>query len=110
MLSSPFIGATIRLRGSRSRTEASTTSDSALRKLIQEIVDNQLANGDPPEARATFARLLSEGHSEAHARKLIGFVVASEVVAVVQQGRSFDETGYVQALRALPGLPEDRRE
>lgn len=84
------------------------TSDAAIvRKAIFEILDNQLAEGNPPETRETLARLLADGHSEQEARRLIACVVTSEVFEVLQAGRDFDLSRYVQALRALPVLPWD---
>lgn len=76
-----------------------------VRKAIFEILDNQLADGDPPETRETLARLVAEGHSEEEARRLIALVAASEMVAVIQEGREFDGVRYAEALRALPKLP-----
>lgn len=69
--------------------------------------DDQLAEGNPPEAGEALACLLADGHSEQEARSLIACVVASEVFAVVQERREFDSHRYAQALRALPRLPWD---
>ena len=81
-------------------------SDSDIaRKAIFEILNNQLAEGNPPETGETLARLLAAGHPEQEARRLIACVIAREVFAVVQEGREFDTSKYVEALRALPTLP-----
>src|SRR3546814_9666177 len=55
-------------------------SDTA-RNAIFEILDNQLAQGSPPEVRETLDRLLAAGHPEEEARRLLGCVIASEVFA-----------------------------
>src|SRR3546814_17993018 len=66
-------------------------SDSDIaRNAIFEILDNQLAQGSPPEVRETLDRLLAAGHPEAAARRVLGCVIASEVFAVLQEGRDFD--------------------
>lgn len=84
------------------------TSDSDIaRNAIFEILDNQLAEGNPPETRDTLARLLADGHSEQEPRRLIACVVASEIFAVVKGGREFDNRKYAQALHALPHLSWD---
>lgn len=84
------------------------TSDAGIvRNAIYEIIDTQLSEGNPPETRETFARLVADGHSEQEARRLIACVVASEISRVVQQGQDFDGLRYAQALRALPRLPWD---
>src|SRR3546814_7266594 len=83
-------------------------SDSDIaRNAIFEILDNQLAQGSPPEVRETLDRLLAAGHPEAEARRLLGCVLASEVFAVLQAGRDFDRERYAQVLHALPTLPWD---
>lgn len=84
-----------------------TSESDIARNAIFEVLDNQLAEGDPPETRQALARLLADGHSEQEARRLIACVVASEVFAIVQERRDFDRDRYAQALRALPKLPWD---
>src|SRR3546814_6145090 len=81
-------------------------SDSDIaRNAIFEILDNQLAQGSPPEVRETLDRLLAAGHPEEEARRLLGCVIASEVFAVLQEGRDFDRERSAQELHALPTLP-----
>ena len=36
----------------------------ALRSAIFELINNQLKDGTPPETKATYDRLLSDGYSE----------------------------------------------
>ena len=82
----------------------SDTSHEALRTTILEIVDNQIRNHDPPEALATYDRLIGQGHSDEEARRLIGCVIASEVVGILNQNREYDHRRYLAALEALPRL------
>ena len=79
-------------------------SREALRTTILEIVDSQIRNHDPPEALATYDRLIGQGHSDEEARRLIGCVVASEVVGIVNESREYDHRRYLAALEALPRL------
>ena len=44
-----------------------------LRKLILEVVDNQIRDLTPPATKETFERLVREGHHPDDARRLIGF-------------------------------------
>jgi hypothetical protein len=81
-----------------------------LQQAIIEVVNNQLRKNDPPETRQTFNRLVTEGFSEQEAVKLIGYVVATEVFAVIKDDRRYDETAYVAALRNLPRLPWDKED
>lgn len=76
-----------------------------VRAAMYEIVDQQLRDGEPPETKQVFERLLLEGHSSAAARRLLATVVSSEVFEVLTQGRTFDRAGFAAALRRLPKLP-----
>ena len=79
-------------------------SREALRTTILEIVDSQIRNHDPPEALATYDRLIGQGHSDEEARRLIGCAIASEVVGIVNESREYDHHRYLAALEALPRL------
>ena len=80
-------------------------ADPALNAALLEIVDNQLADGNPPETRQTFDRLLREGHTPEEARRLIASVVVSEIFEVMQRREPYDEARFVAALARLPRLP-----
>jgi len=77
-----------------------------IRKIVLEVVDNQIRQGTPPETKQTLDRLISEGIVESEARRLIGFVVAAEIFDIWKQQQPFDEVRFVKALHALPKLPE----
>ena len=81
------------------------TDNRRLQKAILEVVDNQLRDNDPPETRQTLERLERQGYSEKEARKLIGFVVASEVFGVIRENRKYDREKFISALNDLPSLP-----
>ena len=73
-----------------------------LQQAIDTVVRNQLRDNNPPATAETFARLQTEGFSAPEAMRLIGQVVAAEVIAVLQEGKPYDEARYVAALNALP--------
>ncbi|RWX43306.1 hypothetical protein H206_02904 [Candidatus Electrothrix aarhusensis] len=77
-----------------------------MKVAIIEVIDNQLAANDPPETRQTLDRLLLEGHSEKDAKKLIGCVVTAEIFDVLKKGEPFNLERFIQALNALPKIPE----
>lgn len=83
----------------------STARNMRLQKAIFEVISNQIRENSPPETGATLLRLIKEGHSREDAMTLIGHVVAQEVVGVLEEGRVFDEKGYIEKLNALPALP-----
>ena len=64
-----------------------------------EVVDNQIRDEDPPETKATYDRLISQGHSDDDARRLIGAVVAIEIGEVLSTGKPFNRRRFVKALR-----------
>lgn len=78
-----------------------------LQVTILEIVDNQLKTNDPPETKQTFDRLLSEGHSEKEAKRLIGCIVSTEIFDVMKNQEKFNLERFVNALNVLPKLPWD---
>lgn len=76
-----------------------------LQKAILEVINTQIRDNDPPETKQTYERLQREGFSDRDARKLIGYVVASEVFAVLKENRRYDREKYIGALKMLPRLP-----
>ena len=78
-----------------------------LRKVIFEIVHNQLRANDPPETKQTLDRLITDGFSKDEAMELIACVVANEIFEVTSRGEPYDKNRYVTALHALPELPWD---
>ena len=76
-----------------------------LKNAILEVMNKQIIDNDPPETKKTLVRLQENGYSNEEAIKLIGYVVASEVFAVLREDRRYDEKKYIAALKALPKLP-----
>ncbi len=74
----------------------------ALREAILAVVEQQLRDDNPPEPRRTYERLVAQGYAPHDARRLIGNVVAQEIVAVMQRGEVYHEQQYILALRGLP--------
>ena len=91
-------------RADRLTGRENDASREALRTTILEIGDSQIRNHDPPEALATYDRLIGQGHSDEEARRLIGCAIASEVVGIVNESRKYDHHRYLAALEALPRL------
>jgi hypothetical protein len=75
------------------------------RAVLLEVVDNQLRDLDPPETKQTFDRLLAEGHSPHEAKRLIAYVLASEINAMMAEKQPYDEARYIAGLQRLPDLP-----
>jgi hypothetical protein len=65
------------------------------------VVENQLAENDPPQTTHTLEALLEVGYSRHDAVHAIGAIVADEIFGILQEGRPFDEDAYVEALEEL---------
>jgi len=76
-----------------------------LKKIILQIVENQLKDNDPPETRKTLQRLISEGCEEDRAKELIGCVVTTVIYDVLKNEQKYNRRKYVEALNKLPRLP-----
>lgn len=72
-----------------------------LKKLILEVVDNQLRENDPPVTRESYNRLIDAGYSVSEAKEKIGAVVIEEIYDVMKENQPYDEKRYAQALRNM---------
>ncbi|HEX6898536.1 MAG TPA: hypothetical protein VF789_02440 [Thermoanaerobaculia bacterium] len=85
--------------------EEAARHDPVLHAALMEMVNRQIAENDPPEIRETLERLLAEGYSPEHARRMIGLVLALEITRGMLQQNAFDEKAFIESLRRLPELP-----
>ena len=76
-----------------------------LNAAILEVVDNQLRDGNLPEAQQTYDRLMKAGHTDKESRELIGSVVSSEIFDMLKKRKPYDRDRYIAALKRLPTLP-----
>jgi len=79
-------------------------NDKTVKDAFMEVVVNQLETGDPPETKATLARLTAAGHSSNEAMQLIAAVARNEMQAMLSASRSFDNARYAALLAKLPQL------
>ena len=85
--------------------EEAARNDPVLHAALMQRVDRQLAENDPPEARQAFERLQNEGYSPEHARRMIGLLLAREMVRGMIYGKPFDQQDFIENLRRLPEIP-----
>lgn len=85
--------------------EAAVRHDPVLHAALMEMVNRQLAENDPPETRETLERLLAEGYSPEHVRRMIGLLLATELTRSMLDQRPFNEKRFVENLRRLPEIP-----
>lgn len=69
-----------------------------LKKLILEVVNNQLKDNDPPAAKQAYEKLLNAGYSASEAKEKIGAVVLEEIYDVMKENQPYDEKRYTEAL------------
>lgn len=81
------------------------TDQALVRHAVQEMLDAQVARGDPPEVRGTLARLVGIGYSKDAARNFVACILAIEMRDVIDARLPFDFERYVENLGRLPRLP-----
>jgi hypothetical protein len=76
-------------------------------EAIVEAVENQLAQNEPPETKATLERLMALGESRENAIRYIASALSVEIFEALKNDSPYDEKRYVSNLKALPTLPYD---
>lgn len=82
-------------------------SSPEMKRIILDVVDNQLADNDPPETRQTLDRLMAEGIAEPDAKVHIAQAVCVEIRDTLRNQKSFDRERYLRNLAELPKEPSD---
>ena len=72
-----------------------------LKRLIMQVIENQLSAENTPYVRDTYGRLLAAGHSDAGIRNLIGCALVGEIYDVMKNNQPFNEEKYRKALEKL---------
>jgi len=72
-----------------------------LHVMVHHIVENQIADNDPPQTAETVRALVQKGLSRHEAVHRVGGVVSDEIFEILKDDRPFDEIGYVRSLRKL---------
>ena len=75
------------------------SSDKTVRDAFLDTVLSQLEDGDPPQTKATYERLIAEGHPRNHALQLIAAALREEMNRMMSEATPFD-TGRYAALLA----------
>jgi hypothetical protein len=76
-------------------------SDKTVRDAVLDTVLNQIDTGDPPEARATYDRLVDAGASNSQALQLMGAVLRVEMTRMLTEATPFDNVRYGAALAKI---------
>lgn len=73
-----------------------------LRRLVLEVVENQINENDPPETRQTIDRLVAEGISTSEARRMVAAAVTVEIFHILNDKQPFQLERYRWNLARLP--------
>lgn len=78
-----------------------------LKAAVDEIIEQQLREENPPETKATIRRLLNQGWSEEDALKLVGQCVMMELFLLMEEEETFNYERFKKNLAALPNEPRE---
>lgn len=72
-----------------------------LKKLILEVVENQMKDNNPPITNQVYRELINAGYAAREAKEKIGAVVLEEIYDVMKENQPYDEGRYTQALELM---------
>ncbi len=75
--------------------------------LILQVVENQLRDDRPEEARRTLERLKEAGYSEEDSKHLIGTAITMEMRNVLKTSKPFNAKNYEELLKKLPEIAKE---
>jgi hypothetical protein len=73
-------------------------SDKTVRDAVLDTILNQIDTGDPPEARATYDRLIDGGASNSQALQLMAVALRVEMARMLNEATPFDNQRYAVLL------------
>lgn len=74
--------------------------------VIEQIIEKQIRQSDPPETALTYQRLVADSFTELEAKRLISMVVHVELFRLMRYGEAFNLKRYLDNLNGLPDLPD----
>jgi hypothetical protein len=77
-------------------------NDKTVVDAVLDTVLNQINTGDPPEAKATYDRLIEGGASNAHALQLMAVELRKEMGRMLSEATPFDNARYAALLASIP--------
>lgn len=76
-------------------------------EAIVEVVENQIADNNPPETKQTLERLIKSGEPRENAIRYIASVLSIEIFGVLKHQEPYNNERYIKNLKALPKLPNE---
>ena len=87
--------------------QAETEDGQLAGEAIVEVVENQLADNNPPETKQTLERLMKTGESRENAIRYIASALSVEIFGALKHQEPYNNERYIKNLKALPKLPYD---
>lgn len=78
--------------------------EKTVKDAFLDSVLRQIDTGDPPEARATYDRLIDAGHSNNETLQLMAAALKIETNKMLAQSKPFDNAHYAAMLKKLPAI------
>jgi len=78
--------------------------EKTVKDAFLDSVLRQIDNGDPPEARLTYDRLIDDGLSNNETLQLMAAVLKIETNKMLSESASFDTARYSALLKKLPHI------
>lgn len=95
----------------KKKTEQIVQADSEDGQLageaIVEVIENQLADNNPPETRQTLDRLIKLRETRENAIRYIATALSVEIFGALKHQEPYNNERYIKNLKALPKLPYD---
>jgi len=77
-------------------------ADKTVRNAFLDTVANQIETGDPPEAKATYERLIAGGQTRSQALLNISAALREEMNRMLADSTPFDQRRYAALLGKIP--------
>ena len=76
-------------------------NDKTVRDAVLDTIMEQIQTGKPPEAKATYDRLMGGGASNSQALHFMAKAFREEMTRMLSEGTPFDDEKYSAALRKI---------
>lgn len=73
-------------------------------EAMVEVIENQLADNNPPETKQTLERLMKLGESRENAIRYITTALSVEIFEALKHKEPYNSKRYLKNLKALPKL------
>lgn len=77
------------------------------KKILANILAEQIRLNKPPETKKTYERLLKTGLTVEQAKEMIEICISLEIYDVLKTKKPYNNERYVNHLMQLPKLPDE---